>query len=132
MNLTVSVGRRGIDRGSVVAVARGGARVEVDDEAREALAVAAELVARASESTEPVYGVSTGFGSLATTVIPPGRREELQRALVRSHAAGMGPPVEAVRRPYFDRGYPVIDACVCNAGRCEAAPSSGAGGGAVR
>ena len=62
MNLTVSVGRRGIDRSSVVAVARGGARVEVDDEAREALAVAAELVARASASTEPVYGVSTTSG----------------------------------------------------------------------
>jgi histidine ammonia-lyase len=41
-----------------------------------------------------VYGVSTGFGSLATTVIPPERREELQRALIRSHAAGIGPAVE--------------------------------------
>ena len=43
---------------------------------------------------EPVYGVSTGFGSLATTVIPPERRDELQRALIRSHAAGMGRAVE--------------------------------------
>ena len=38
--------------------------------------------------------MSTGFGSLAGTWIPPERREELQRALIRSHAAGMGPPVE--------------------------------------
>jgi histidine ammonia-lyase len=38
--------------------------------------------------------VSTGFGSLANTPIPADRREELQRALVRSHAAGMGDPVE--------------------------------------
>ena len=45
-------------------------------------------------SDEPVYGVSTGFGSLANVPIPAERREELQRALVRSHAAGMGPPVE--------------------------------------
>ncbi|MEX0756963.1 MAG: aromatic amino acid lyase, partial [Acidimicrobiia bacterium] len=37
---------------------------------------------------------STGFGSLANTVIPPERRAELQRAIVRSHAAGMGPPIE--------------------------------------
>jgi histidine ammonia-lyase len=38
--------------------------------------------------------VSTGFGSLANVSIPIERREELQRALVRSHSAGMGPPVE--------------------------------------
>ena len=49
---------------------------------------------RLGDAAEPVYGVSTGFGSLADTCIPPERREELQRALIRSHAAGMGPPVE--------------------------------------
>ena len=54
----------------------------------------AAVVARIEDRTEPVYGVSTGFGSLANVAIPPDRREELQRALVRSHAAGMGPPVE--------------------------------------
>ncbi len=43
---------------------------------------------------EAVYGVSTGFGSLATTFIPAERRDELQRSLIRSHAAGMGPLVE--------------------------------------
>jgi histidine ammonia-lyase len=42
----------------------------------------------------PVYGVTTGFGSLASVVIPPGRTAELQLALLRSHAAGMGPEVE--------------------------------------
>ncbi|HEY4096073.1 MAG TPA: histidine ammonia-lyase [Baekduia sp.] len=54
----------------------------------------AAIVEGHARSDEPVYGVSTGFGSLANTVIPPERREELQRALIRSHAAGMGPPVE--------------------------------------
>ncbi len=54
----------------------------------------ARIVAAHAAAPEPVYGVSTGFGSLATTVIPPERRDELQRALIRSHAAGMGPPVE--------------------------------------
>ncbi|MFQ5557423.1 MAG: histidine ammonia-lyase, partial [Acidimicrobiales bacterium] len=43
---------------------------------------------------DPTYGISTGFGALATVAIPPGRRADLQRALVRSHAAGMGDPVE--------------------------------------
>ena len=54
----------------------------------------AAIVERLAASPDPVYGVSTGFGSLANTVIPAERREELQRALIRSHAAGMGPPVE--------------------------------------
>ena len=54
----------------------------------------AAIVEGLAESDEPVYGVSTGFGSLATTRIPADRREDLQRALIRSHAAGMGPPVE--------------------------------------
>ena len=63
------------------------------------------MVERLASSDEPVYGVSTGFGSLAGTWIPPERREELQRALIRSHAAGMGPPIEreAVRAMMFLR-----------------------------
>ncbi len=40
------------------------------------------------------YGISTGFGALATTRIPPQRRAQLQRSLIRSHAAGSGPAVE--------------------------------------
>src|ERR1700694_994001 len=51
-------------------------------------------VVRAASSREPVYGVSTGFGALAGTRVAPLRQPELQLALIRSHAAGMGPPVE--------------------------------------
>jgi len=75
-------------------VARRNTRVEVGDRAREAMAVSAEIVKRHADSDEPVYGVSTGFGSLATVPIPRERRLELQRSLIVSHAAGMGPPVE--------------------------------------
>jgi len=45
-------------------------------------------------SGTPVYGVSTGFGALATTFISPDQRRDLQRALIRSHAAGVGEEVE--------------------------------------
>ena len=55
---------------------------------------AADIVAALDHAEEPVYGVSTGFGSLARVRIPAERRAELQKALVRSHAAGMGPPIE--------------------------------------
>jgi histidine ammonia-lyase len=84
----------GLTPADVVAVARSGAGVVLAESARAEMEVSAAIVERLSESAEPVYGVSTGFGSLANTVIPAERREELQRALIRSHAAGMGPPVE--------------------------------------
>ena len=78
----------------VVAVARHGAPARLSSEARAAMEESAAVVERLAASEEPVYGVSTGFGSLAGTWIPAERREELQRSLIRSHAAGMGPPVE--------------------------------------
>jgi histidine ammonia-lyase len=89
----------------VVAVARHGVPARLSDEARAAMEESAAVVERLAGSDEPVYGVSTGFGSLAGTWIPPERREELQRALIRSHAAGMGPPIEreAVRAMMFLR-----------------------------
>ena len=90
----VRIGPHGLRADQVVAVARAGATAVLDDGAREAIARSAALVEAHADSLEAVYGVSTGFGSLATTVIPPERREELQRALIRSHAAGMGPLVE--------------------------------------
>jgi histidine ammonia-lyase len=90
----VQLGSDGIAAEDVIAVARAGAAVELNDEAREAMAASAATVGRLADSDEPVYGVSTGFGSLVQKRIPAERREELQRALIRSHAAGMGPPVE--------------------------------------
>jgi histidine ammonia-lyase len=78
----------------VVAVARHGVPARLSEQARAAMDESAAVVRRLAEADHPVYGVSTGFGSLAGTWIPPERREELQRALIRSHAAGMGPPVE--------------------------------------
>ena len=83
-----------VERSDVVAVARDGVPARLSDEARAAMEESAAVVERLAGSDQPVYGVSTGFGSLAGTWIPPERREELQRALIRSHAAGMGPPVE--------------------------------------
>jgi histidine ammonia-lyase len=78
----------------VLAVARHDAPASLTDEARGAMERGAAVVVELADAAEPAYGVSTGFGSLATVRIPVERREELQRALIRSHAAGMGPPVE--------------------------------------
>jgi histidine ammonia-lyase len=84
----------GLTPADVVAVARSDEPVVLAASAREAMDASAAIVERLAAAPDPVYGISTGFGSLANTVIPPDRREELQRALIRSHAAGMGPPVE--------------------------------------
>ena len=85
---------RGLAREEVVAVARGGAEVRVGADALAAMERGAAVVAGHVASDEPVYGVSTGFGALANTPIPAAKRELMQKSLIRSHAAGMGPEVE--------------------------------------
>ena len=78
----------------MVAVARGGARVEVGAEALAAVRRGREIIDALAHDTEPHYGVSTGFGALATRHIPAELRAQLQASLIRSHAAGSGPAVE--------------------------------------
>ena len=92
MDVTVGVGPVSI--AEVVAVARHDARVILSDEARTAIAAARRIIDDFAADPVPHYGVSTGFGALATTHIPLERRQQLQRSLVRSHAAGTGPVVE--------------------------------------
>jgi histidine ammonia-lyase len=96
---------RGIHITDVVAVARHNAKAILADDARNAMAKSAALVEGFVASDQPVYGVTTGFGSLAATVIPSARTAELQVALVRSHATGMGEVVapEVVRAMLFLR-----------------------------
>ncbi|MFI6287103.1 histidine ammonia-lyase [Streptomyces sp. NPDC051018] len=91
---TVVVGTSGVTAAEVIAVARGGARVEISAAALDALAAARAVVDALAAKPEPVYGVSTGFGALATRHIGQDLRGRLQRNIVRSHAAGMGPHVE--------------------------------------
>jgi histidine ammonia-lyase len=78
----------------VVAVARHGAPVRLSEHARSSLAHARAHVDALAAEDRAVYGVSTGFGALATRHIPTEMRAQLQRSLVRSHAAGSGPEVE--------------------------------------
>lgn len=91
---TVVVGTGGLTAAEVVAVARGDAAVYLSEEARTAMAASRARVDELAASSTPAYGVSTGFGALATRHIDPELRAKLQRSLVRSHAAGMGDPVE--------------------------------------
>ena len=79
-----------LDPARVVEVARGRARVRVSPAALGRVARGRAHVAALAGSAAPAYGVSTGFGALATVTIPPDRRAALQVSLVRSHAAGSG------------------------------------------
>ncbi|WP_461023513.1 histidine ammonia-lyase [Thalassiella azotivora] len=78
----------------VVAVAREGAGVRLGDDALAAMAASRAVVEALADDDQPHYGVSTGFGALATRHIPVEQRAQLQRSLIRSHAAGSGPEVE--------------------------------------
>ncbi|WP_309052726.1 histidine ammonia-lyase [Streptomyces sp.] len=91
---TVVLGTSGTTPQDVIDVARHGARVELSPEAVQALAASRAVVDALAAKPEPVYGVSTGFGALATRHISQELRAQLQRNIVRSHAAGMGPRVE--------------------------------------
>src|SRR6266508_3308597 len=96
---TVTVSAAGISADDVLAVARGGASVVLAPDAVDAMARSRSIVEDIERAGRPVYGVSTGFGALAQTFIEPARRAELQHALIRSHAAGLGDrvPDEVVR-----------------------------------
>lgn len=90
----VTVGSGPLTEGEVVAVARHDARVELDAAALTGVGETRGWIERLAASERPVYGVSTGFGALATRHIPREQRRQLQQSLIRSHAAGAGPEVE--------------------------------------
>ena len=78
---------------SVVAVARGFARVVIAPDAAKRATASRALVERALAEGRTIYGVNTGFGKLANVRIPEHQLRDLQRNLVRSHAAGVGDPL---------------------------------------
>jgi histidine ammonia-lyase len=91
--MTIRLDGPGVTIGEVVAVARQSEVVELTATAVDRMTKARAVVDQLAEGAAK-YGISTGFGALATVSIPPDRRKALQVALIRSHAAGMGDPVE--------------------------------------
>ncbi len=78
----------------VLAVARDDVPVELSADAVDAMTASRAQVEALANADRPAYGISTGFGALATTHIPLDRRADLQRSLIRSHAASSGTVVE--------------------------------------
>lgn len=90
----VIIGREAISIDELVGVARRQLPVVLDAIALRGVGEARSVIEALAEDRQSHYGISTGFGALATTFIPRERRIQLQKSLVRSHAAGSGAEVE--------------------------------------
>ena len=90
----VVVGTGPVSPTDVVRVARDGCGVRLGEDALAAITASRDVVDRLADDDRPHYGISTGFGALATRHIPADQRAQLQRSLIRSHAAGSGAEVE--------------------------------------
>jgi histidine ammonia-lyase len=114
--------------------------VRMGEAARERILASRASVEEIIGEERPVYGVTTGFGALATTHIPMPERRELQHSLLRSHAAGAGPFVEpevvrammAIRAKTLAMGFSgvsleLVEALIAllNAGVVPAVPEHG-------
>ena len=97
--------------------------VELDEAVWTTLRTNSESLRARAGTGEPVYGLNTGFGKLAKTRIPPDKLSALQRNLVLSHSAGVGPPLDArivrlillLKANGLARGYSGVDAPVVEA-----------------
>jgi len=89
----ITLGASPIELGDVVSVARHRADVALGPDAIARLERGRRLLERLAQGEQPVYGVTTGVGKLKDSVIPVEERRHLQKNLVLSHAAGVGPPL---------------------------------------
>ncbi len=92
-SMHIELDGHGLRIDSVVEVADGKLEVRVSPQAMERVAKAYTYVRRLIEDQRVVYGVTTGFGSLASKRISGGDAERLQVNLIRSHSAGVGEPL---------------------------------------
>ena len=70
-------------------------RAVLAPQARDAVLAGRRLLERSLAAGHAIYGVNTGFGSLARVRLEPAELEEVQANLLRSHASGVGPPLES-------------------------------------
>jgi len=91
---TVILNTDGVSFADVINVARFNAKVEISAQAKAAIDKSRKYIDEYTQSGKAIYGVSTGFGALADKFIEPKDRAQLQKSLIRSHAAGVGDPIE--------------------------------------
>ncbi|MEN2472139.1 histidine ammonia-lyase [Burkholderia sp. GS2Y] len=139
--ITLIPGEVGLDQ--LRKIAREPARIEIDSRALAGIARSHEVVDDVIARGAVVYGINTGFGKMAQTVIPSDKLAELQRNLVLSHCVGTGPLLEdntvrlimVLKAISLARGHSgvrleAIQALVrlVNAGVCPCIPAKGSVG----
>ncbi|MEL6357864.1 MAG: aromatic amino acid lyase, partial [Bacteroidota bacterium] len=77
-----------------LAIAQGELRAEISTISRSKIDTSAQTVGAIAEGDAAVYGINTGFGPLCTTTISASETSKLQENLLKSHAVGLGQPVE--------------------------------------
>ena len=127
----------------VLRVSTAGEKVEIAESAITRMRRSRAVVERLAAGDAPVYAVNTGVGLLADVRVPPDELEQLQRNVVRSHACGVGTPLEGkevrammlIRANVLARGFsgirPVVAERLCdllNHGVTPAVPSQGSVG----
>jgi histidine ammonia-lyase len=114
---SILLGAPELSAGDIDAIARRSALADLATGARARLERSYAFIQALAARGQPVYGLTTGCGPLASQRIPAERREEFQRNLVRSHAVTLGTPhpavfvraAMAVRAHVLARGYSGID-----------------------
>jgi histidine ammonia-lyase len=127
----------------VARVARAGEEVSLAPEATARMRASRATVERLAAGDDPVYAVNTGFGFLSNQRIPHADLAQLQQNLLRSHACGIGDPLDIevvrammlIRANVLAKGFsgirPVIARRLCdllNHGVTPAVPSRGSVG----
>jgi len=77
----------------VIKVAKGHQAVELCSSAHDKIIKSRQFVEKILKENRVVYGITTGFGELANTLISPQESRKLQENLIRSHAVGVGEPL---------------------------------------
>ena len=92
-----------LDWRAVAAVADG-ATLSLSGDARQRVETASRIVSAIVESGVRAYGVNTGVGALADTVVDRPSQSRLSRNIILSHACGIGPLLDAARSARHHRG----------------------------
>ncbi len=90
----IPIGERPLDLDDIRTALAGPIKVTLTAAARERIVRSAETVTRLLGTGDAIYGVNTGFGKLAKTRIAAQDLNALQINIVRSHAAGVGAPLD--------------------------------------
>ncbi|MEL6142806.1 MAG: histidine ammonia-lyase, partial [Bacteroidota bacterium] len=87
-------GEDDLSASKALAIAKGELVAIISPSSLDRINGSAHIVAEIAEGDTPVYGINTGFGPLCTTTISASETSQLQENLLKSHAVGVGEPVE--------------------------------------